>query len=115
MLVPEMIDVPGLIGDHDVVVAILDDLLKQHEVGDHDLVHAAQRLEYMQIVLASFVLDVRGFADEQAARRMHALPRRLKQSSDRVLCEPVDLELWAQSSKLTGNSQVAARVSESDG
>ena len=41
VLVPEVVHVPRLVADHDVVEALLDDLLEHHEVGHQDLVHAA--------------------------------------------------------------------------
>ena len=52
MLVPVVVDVPGLVGDHEVVAAGVDGILEDHEVGDQHLVHAADRLEGVEIVLA---------------------------------------------------------------
>ena len=51
VLVPEVVDVPRLVADHHVVQPFVDDLLEHHEVGDEDLVHAAQRLEAVEVVL----------------------------------------------------------------
>ncbi len=45
MLVPVVVDVPGLVGDHEIVAALLDGILEDHEVGDQHLVHAADGLE----------------------------------------------------------------------
>ena len=53
VLVPEVVDVPRLVADDEVVQPFLDDLLEHHEVGDQDLVHAAQRLEAVEVVLTA--------------------------------------------------------------
>jgi hypothetical protein len=50
VLVPVVIDVPCLVPDDQVVAPLLNHLLEDHEVGEEDLVHAAQRLEAMQVV-----------------------------------------------------------------
>ena len=75
ILVPEMVDVPCLVGDDQVVAAILDHVLEDHEIGDQDLVHGAQCLEGVEVVLAGLALDVPRFVDEQPARRMNRLAR----------------------------------------
>ena len=73
VLVPEVVDVPGLVADDEVVQPLLDDLLEQHEVGDQDLVHAAQRLEAVQVVLAGLRGDVRRFVGQPATGRVDVL------------------------------------------
>ena len=52
MLMPVVVDVPGLVGDDQVVVALVDGILEDHEVLDQHLVHAADRLEGVEVVLA---------------------------------------------------------------
>ena len=59
VLVPEVVDVPRLVADDDVVQPFLDDLLEEHEVGDQDLVHAAQGLEAVEVVPAGLRRHVR--------------------------------------------------------
>ena len=70
MLMPVVVDVPGLVGDHEVVAALLDGVLEDHEVRDQHLVHAADRLKAVQVVLAAFELDVPRLAGEPRAQRM---------------------------------------------
>ena len=58
VLVEEVVDVPGLVADDEVVGLLLDDVEEHHEVGDEDLVHPPDRLEGVQIVLGALVLHV---------------------------------------------------------
>ncbi len=58
MFVPEMIDIPGFIGDDEIIISVFDQLLKHHEIGDQYLVHAAQCLKDLKIVLAAFAFDM---------------------------------------------------------
>ena len=55
---PVVVDVPGLVPHDQVVVALLDHLLEDHEVGDQDLVHAAEGLEAMELVTRGLGGDV---------------------------------------------------------
>ena len=77
MLVPVMVDVPGLVGDHEIVAARLDGILEDHEVRDQHLVHAADRLEGVEIVLAGLQLDVPRLAGKPRTERMDASRRSL--------------------------------------
>ena len=45
MLVPVVIDVPGLVSDDEVIAALHHRVLKLHEIGDQNFVHAADGLE----------------------------------------------------------------------
>jgi hypothetical protein len=54
------------------IISILED----HEVLDQHLVHAADRLEGVEIVLARLELDVAGFAGAPGGERMDALAGR---------------------------------------
>ncbi len=40
VLVPVVVDLPGLVTDHQVVQTLIEHLLEDHEVGHQDLVHA---------------------------------------------------------------------------
>ena len=114
VLVPEVVDVPRLVADHEVVVAVLDDLLEHHEVGHEDLVHAAQRLEAVQVVTARFRGHVCRFTRQPPARRVDTLALRFQHSRDRVLGQPVDLEVGASRGQLLGDGDVAPGVAEPD-
>ena len=83
MLVPVVVDVPGLVGDHEIVAALLDGILEDHEVGDQHLVHAADGLEGVEIVLARLQLDVPRLAGQPRAERMDALAAGFEQARHR--------------------------------
>jgi hypothetical protein len=51
VLVQVMVDVPGFVADDHVVFACLDGVVEDHEVGQEDLVHPADRLEGVEVVL----------------------------------------------------------------
>jgi hypothetical protein len=61
VLVQEVVDVPRLVTDHDVVLALGDRVVEDHEVADQNLVHAADRLERVEVVLVRLRGDVRRF------------------------------------------------------
>ena len=114
VLVPVVVDVPGLVGDNQVVVALLNRVLEQHEIGGQHLVHAADRLEGVQLVLTGFELDVAGFACEPRAQGVDALAMRLQQPRDWVLRQPVHLQLRMQPAQLPRDGDVAAPMAEPD-
>ena len=58
VLVQEVVDVPRLVADHEVVVLRRGRRRRRPEVVDQDLVHPADRLEGVQVVLGRLVLDV---------------------------------------------------------
>ena len=93
---------------------VLDDLLEHHEVGDEDLVHAAQRLEAVQIVPAGLRRDVADSEASQALAGWIAFARASQDRCHRVLREPVDLERRAGVAQLAGDREVAAGVTEAD-
>ena len=62
-----MVDVPGLVRDHDVVGALVDSVLEDHEVLDQHLIHAADRLKAVQLVLAAFEFDMPRLAGKPRA------------------------------------------------
>ena len=114
MLVPVLVDVPGFVGDHQVVAALVDGILEDHEVGDQHLVHAAHRLEAVQVVLAQFELDVPRLAGQPRAQRMDALAAGRQQARHRVLRQPVDLEVGMELAQLARDGDVAPPVPEAD-
>ena len=73
-----------------------------------------QRLEAVQVVLGRLALDVARLVREQRARGVDALAARLEHRGDRVLREPVDLEVGVQPAQLVGDRDVAPRVAEPD-
>ena len=93
VLVQEVVQLPGLVADPKVVLLVADDIVEDHEVGQQDLVHAADRLEAMQIVLGRLALDVTGLVRQVGARRMYVFTARLQHPGHRVLGQPVDLEV----------------------
>ena len=114
VLVQVVVELPRLVADPEVVVLVADEVVEDHEVGDQDLVHPAQRLEAVQIVLGRLALDVGRLAGEERARRMDALAARLEHRRDRMLREPVDLEVGMELAQLVCDRDVALRVAEPD-
>ena len=92
ILVEIVVDLPRLVADHEVVVAFAHDVVEHHEVVDQDLVHAANRLEAVQVVLGGLALDVLRLAREVAARRMNRLALAVEDTRHGMLREPIDLE-----------------------
>ncbi len=70
---PEMVDIPGFIGNHQIVMLLFYHFLQQHKVGDQDFIHSTQRLKRVQIVFSGFAFQVQGFIDEKIAGRMNRL------------------------------------------
>ena len=68
-----MVDLPGLVRDPQVVSLGLRDIEEHHEVRDEDLVHPAQRLEAVQLVLGEIGLHVGRLAGQLRARRVDCL------------------------------------------
>ncbi len=50
----EVVDVPALVDDPQVVRLVGDQVVEDHEVRRHDLIHPADGLEHVQVVLARF-------------------------------------------------------------
>ena len=73
VLVQEVVDVPRLVADHEVVLAVLDRVVEHHEVRDQDLVHAPDRLEGVEVVVGRLARDVGGLGGELRAQRMDRL------------------------------------------
>ena len=114
VLVPEVVDVPRLVADHDVVQPFLDDLLEHHEVGDQDLVHAAQRLEAVEVVLAGLRRDVRRLVGEPPTGRVDVLTLGFEHGRDGMLGQPVDLDVGTEPLELLGDGDVAPSMAEPD-
>src|SRR5690242_15456407 len=114
MLMPVVVDIPGLVRNDEIVAALIDGVLKDHKVGDQHLVHAANSLEGVQIVLARLKFDVPRLAGEPRTYGMDALASGLEQPSDRILREPVHLEVRMELAQLARNGKIAARVAKTD-
>ena len=67
---PVVIDVPRFVSDHEVILLYLQHLLKNHEVFDQDFVHAADRLERIQVVFSGIFFDVGAFVGQKPAGRV---------------------------------------------
>ena len=115
VLVEEVVDIPRLIADHEVVLAALDGVVEHHEVVDEDLVHAPDRLERVEVVFARFGRDVRRLRGELGAQRMNPLLVLGEHGRDGVLGQPVDLEVGLQLAQLVGDGHIPLGVPETDG
>ena len=65
ILVQEVVDLPCLVADPEVVAPLAGDIVEEHEVRDEDLVHLTPRLEDRQLVTRGGGRDVGRFAREQ--------------------------------------------------
>ena len=81
---------------------------------DQHLVHAADGLEAVQVVLARLQLDVPRLAGEPRAQRMDALAAGVEQPCHRVLRQPVDLQIGVQLAQLARDGDVAPAVPQAD-
>ena len=114
VLVEEVVDVPGLVAHDQVVLLAGDDVVEHHEVRDEDLVHPAQRLEAVQVVLVGLALDVRRLVGEPAAGGVHPLAGLVQQTGDRVLGEPVDLHVRVELTQRAGDGDVTPGMAQAD-
>ena len=109
-----IVDVPALVGQPQVVVRVPHGVVEDQEVGQQDLVHAPPGLEHMEVVLPALALDVARLARQRRAQRVDVLTARLEHACDRVLGQPVDLELRDEPAQRVGDRHVALRVAEAD-
>ena len=70
--------------------------------------------EAVQVVLGGLRLDVAGLVGQVGAGRVDALALGLQHPGDRVLGEPVDLQVRLQPPHLAGDRDVALGVAEPD-
>ena len=109
-----MVDVPGLVRDHEVIAALLDRVLEDHEVLDQHLIHAADRLKAVQFMLAAFELDMPRLAGKPRAERMNVLVAGLEQTRDRILRQPVHSQIRMEPAQLARDGDVATAMAEAD-
>ena len=114
VLVQVVVELPGLVADPEVVVLVAHEVVEDHEVGEQDLVHPPDRLEAVQVVLRRLALDVLRLVGEEGAGRVDPLAARLEHRRDRVLRQPVDLEVGMELAQLVRDRRVALCVAEPD-
>ena len=114
VLVQEVVDFPGLVADHQVVVPIVDHVGERQEVRDQELVHPPDRLERMQVVLIGVELDMGRLVQQVRRRRVHRLARVREYPRHRVLREPVDLYAGTLLPKRSGDREIPPGVAEAD-
>ena len=114
VLVQVVVELPRLVADPEVVLLIPHQVVEDHEVCEQDLVHAADRLEAVQVVLRRLALDVARLVREVGAGGMDPLAPRLQHRRHGMLREPVDLEVGVELAQLVGDRRVALRVPEPD-
>ena len=114
VLVQVVVELPRLVADPQVVVALAHDVVEEHEVGEQDLVHPAPGLEGVELVPVRLGGDVPRLEREVPARRVDALAAALEHVGDRLLRQPLDLELRLERAQLLCDRDVAPRVAEPD-
>ncbi len=111
----EVVEFPRLVTDPGVVRLFFDEIGEHHEVVDQDLVHPANRLERMKIVLGRLRFDVRRLVREIRRRGMDELATAFEQFGERRLREPFDLDVRALAAQFVGDRHVAPGMAEPDG
>jgi hypothetical protein len=90
------------------------EIVEDHEVGEQDLVHASPGVEAMEIVLRRLGLHVARLVRQLRAQGVDPLTLGLEHPGDRVLGEPVDLEVGHEPPQLLGDRDVTPCVPEPD-
>jgi hypothetical protein len=93
VLVQEVVEIPRLVPDPQVVALGGDDVVEHHEVREQNLVHPPEGVEYVQFVLARLGLHVSRLSGQLDAGGMDALTASLEDRCHGVLGEPLDLEV----------------------
>src|ERR1700722_8311699 len=115
MLVPIMVNVPSFVSDNEVIRTSIDCILEDHEIMNEHLIHSADRLERVKIMLARFKLDVPGLPRQPGAERVNFFGVRLKQTGHRILSQPFDLQIRMQLSQFPGDRDVSAAMTQTNG
>ena len=114
VLVQEVVELPRLVPDPEVVRLRADDVAEDEVVVREHLVHRADHLERPELVLAAPRVDDADLREEAVARGVHALAGGLERATGRLLGEPVDLEAGHARPQLACDREVAARVAQPD-
>ena len=114
VLVQEVVEVPSLVTDPQVVVLPLHDVGERHEVGGHDLVHVPERVEGVQLVVARPALEVRALVEEEPGGGMQALAPRLHHAIGGIGGEEVHRGVGVDRAERAGDGEVALDVAEAD-
>src|SRR5579871_1843874 len=109
-----VIYLPGLVSNPQVVRGSAGYLQEDHEVRQHDLVHLPKSIEAVQVVLRGRLLPMCGLARQQFAHRMNDFTVLLQDASDRLLRQPLDLQVWHKAAEFTGDCQVALDMTETN-
>ncbi len=89
----EVVELPGLVADPEVVGLVPDHVVEDHEVREQDLIHPPDRLERVQPMAVALGADVRRLAGQIDARRVDSLAGGGQHLRDRMLRQPVDLQI----------------------
>src|SRR5260370_15955615 len=95
-------------------VLVLDEVGEHHEIVDQYLVHGANGLERVQVVLGRLALKVTRLAGQERRSRVDQPRSPLQQLGDRMLGEPVHLDTWSLLPQFIGDGQVTTRRAEAD-
>ena len=105
ILVQEVVDLPRLVADPQVVGRLAHDVVEEHVVRAEDLVHPAERVEGVQVVVAGLALPVGGLGREVGAGRVHDLALGLEHRRHRRLGQPLDLQVGHRARAATARSR----------
>ena len=114
VLVQEVVEVPALVPDPQVVALPLDHVGEGHEVGRHDLVHVPERVLGVELVVAGPALEVTALVVKQTARGVQPRAPRLDGAIGRARGQEIDGGAGVDRLQLAGDGEVALDVAEAD-
>src|SRR5258708_9430577 len=89
--------------------------MEEQVVRDETLVRTPNRLEAVEVVLGRLTFNVAGLIRQMCAGRVDAFAARPEYFGDRVLGQPVNLEVGPQTAQFVGDGDVALGVTKPDG
>ena len=110
----EVVDVPRLVTDPEVVRRLPHHVVEQHVVGAEDLVHPPESVEGVQVVRRGLALPVGGLRGQLSTRGVDHLAVRLQHLGHRGLGQPLDLQVGHPLAQGTGDGEVPQHVAQSD-
>src|SRR5215510_4227334 len=115
ILVEEVVEVPALVADPEIVALALHHVGEGHEVRCEDLVHVPQRIEGVELMIGRPALEVLALVLEEARRRVQPLPPMPDDAVGGVRGEEVDDDLGMPLPEPPGDGEIALDVPEPDG
>src|SRR5215467_12086030 len=114
ILVEEVVEIPALVADPEIVALALHHVGEGHEVRREDLVHVPQRVEGVELVIGRPALEVLALVLEEARSGMQPFPPVADDAVGGVGGEEVDDDLGMPLAEPPGDGEIALDVPEPD-